>query len=703
VVPGARAGDDAPTPRDTWQRADASHDLSAWALITTPVHPSLRDAHPGLAVWGELRVDPGLAGLDTGRARPLRVEIGCRDHEGLWRVPVEAISPSALAWHPRLPLVAGLAVRGRHAHPWIADYRARTVTVHDRTRAATSLTGLGGSGQPPLAWCGTELVVLTPATPPEARDEPSPAAVICEATGPGWLAFPQGVPELSDMAAVQVAALHSDDGTLRPLTGPLLVRGLEPAPGGGHLLVTHLDEETSHSQRLRWATAVTDASGRDPHARPVPPGTRWATGAPDVLAWPDDSAGGRRVLMGSAADRSAGDTVSVPAPGEWWPLWFGGAPWVLGTCDDAAPYLSSPERKVSLPAPEGLRLGSPCPAEGPAAGFLLDCRAGDGRYGIAALNPEHPGLTLTWATDSDARMVRAFSGRSGQGLAVESPTRLRRLRLSGGTLTSEHVTTWAADRPAGKPPVTDLLPGPGRPPVGLTLVDEAESSGRPLLLWLRAQEPGAGGEAARCPGAGPVAHLDLVPRWPADATAGFLHTQITGAMRDALDALARCRPGILDRGVVVGGHSFGASLALYALAHVPRLDGAIVHSGCYNRTLAPGGFQYERRPYWQAPEIYHAFSALLFAHRLDRPVLIAHGTRDANPATTPEQAVGLYRGVVAAGGRGRLVLLPGEGHNFQYAETHRTLAQEHRRWLELCARTPEPVPAHPGEEVAHVR
>ncbi|MFC9502582.1 alpha/beta hydrolase family protein [Streptomyces sp. NPDC057002] len=697
--------DDTRAPRDTWQRADTSHDLSAWALITTPVHPSLRESHPDLDLWGELRVDPGLVGLDTGRARPLRVEIGCRDHENLWRLPVEAVVPSALAWHPRLPLVAGLAVRGRHAHPWVADYRARTVTVHARVRAATSLTGLGGSGQPPLAWCGNGLVVLTPVTPEDAGAERSPSAAVCEATGPGWIAFPQAVPELSAGAAVRVAALNSDDGALRPLTGPLLVRGLEPAPGGGHLLITHLDEKASHSLRLRWAASVADASDRDTHARRVAPGSRWATGAPDVLAWPDDSEGGRRILMCGAADRSAGDPVSVPAPDEWWPLWHGGAPWVLGTGGDTGAYLASPEREVPLPAPDGLRLGRPCPARDPSAGFLLDCRSGDGGYGIATLDPEHPGrgLTLTWASDQDARTVRAFSGPSGQGLTVESPTRLRRLLLADGTLTSEHVTTWATGRPAGKPLVTLLLPGRERPPVGLTLVDCAENPGRPLLLWLRAQEPGAGGEPARCPGAGPVAHLDLVPLWPADATAGFLHTQITGAVRDALDALARHRPGILDRGVVVGGHSFGASLALYALAHVRRLDGAIVHSGCYNRTLTPGGFQYERRSYWQAPEIYHAFSALLFAHRLEGPVLIAHGTRDANPATAPEQAVGLYRGVVAAGGQARLVLLPGEGHNFQYAETHRTLATEHGRWLDLCARTPEPVVTHPGEEVAHVR
>ncbi|MEG8275808.1 S9 family peptidase [Streptomyces sp. AHA2] len=579
----AHPGSTSPARMDSWQRIDSAPGLAVRALITTPAYPSLRDVHPELAVWGELRVDPGLAGLDTGRARPLRVEIGPADGgEDPWRVPVEGIAPGALAWHPRLPLVAGLALRGRYAHPWVADHRARTVVVHDGIRAATSLTGLGGTGQPPLAWCGSGLVLLSPAPATTTKadtvaSEPGLAPVACEAHGPGWLAFPQGVPELAALAAVQVVLLPDPEGgggPLRPLTGPLLVRGLDPDPDDGeHLLVTHLDEETSHSERLNWATTPADLSGRG--AERVPPGSRRPLGAPGTPPGPDDRA------------------LGAPA-----------------SPDDRAP---------DAPAPAGNRTpDAPAPPDG-----------------STAPRPSH------------------------------SPSRI------------------TAPRPVTAPP----------PPPGLALTDDEDTPG-PLLLWLRAQEPGLGGAAAPCPGAGPVAHLSLVPRWPADATVDTLHPQITGAVRDALDALARRRPGILDRGVVVGGHSFGASLALYALASEPRLDGAVVHSGCYNRTLTPGGFQYERRPYWQAPEIYHAFSALLFAHRLDRPVLIAHGTRDPNPATPPEQAVGLYRGIVAAGGHARLVLLPGEGHTFQYAETHRTLAREHRRWLDLCARKPAGVAAH---------
>jgi dipeptidyl aminopeptidase/acylaminoacyl peptidase len=120
---------------------------------------------------------------------------------------------------------------------------------------------------------------------------------------------------------------------------------------------------------------------------------------------------------------------------------------------------------------------------------------------------------------------------------------------------------------------------------------------------------------------------------------------------------------------------------LYALANVPGLTGAIAHSGCYNRTHTPFGFQYERRHYWAAPRMYHAFSAMSFADRLRAPVLLVHGLQDVNPATPADQAVQLYRAVVGTGGRARLVLLPHEEHNFRYRETHARVAEIHRDWL----------------------
>jgi dienelactone hydrolase len=178
----------------------------------------------------------------------------------------------------------------------------------------------------------------------------------------------------------------------------------------------------------------------------------------------------------------------------------------------------------------------------------------------------------------------------------------------------------------------------------------------------------------------PTAVLDLPLHWPKNATVGLLHDQIAGAVRAAADVLG-------DERIVVGGHSFGATLALRALAHVPGLAGAIVHSGCYNRTHTPFGFHYEWRLYWDVPEIYAAFSALTFADRLRAPVLIVHGLEDANSATHPDQAADLYRSIVATAGTAQLVLLPGEEHNFRYRETHERLTRIHRDWLERAAAT----------------
>ncbi|TDD73503.1 hypothetical protein E1298_33920 [Actinomadura rubrisoli] len=211
----------------------------------------------------------------------------------------------------------------------------------------------------------------------------------------------------------------------------------------------------------------------------------------------------------------------------------------------------------------------------------------------------------------------------------------------------------------------------------MSVVPSAAVGGGPLLLWIRAFAPG---QPVPCPAptdleeAGhPVATLDLPLRWGDDATPGGLHGQIVDAVEDVRKRW--------DGPVVVGGHSFAATLALYALAHIPGLASAIACSGCYNRSLTPTGFHYEKRTYWDAPDIYDAFSALRFADRIDRPVLLVHGAEDRNPATPPEQTIGLYRAVVAAGGRARLVLLPHEGHEFRYRETHEALAREHRDWL----------------------
>jgi dienelactone hydrolase len=279
-----------------------------------------------------------------------------------------------------------------------------------------------------------------------------------------------------------------------------------------------------------------------------------------------------------------------------------------------------------------------------------------------------------------------------------------RAPVRAGTDAGPRLSSWTLMLPAGRAehiPRLAVFPAP------------ATDRRAATLLWIRAcRGPLDAGRPAAAPlpdSGAPTAILDLPLHWPPDATLGLLHDQIVAAVQAAADALGPEQVrGERGRPIVAGGHSFGATLALYALAHVRGLAGAIAHSGCYNRTHTPFGFQYERRRYWDVPDIYTAFSALSFADRIREPVLIVHGLEDANPATHPDQAADLYRAIVATSGTARLVLLPREEHNFRYRETHARLARIQQEWLERVATATADVNAGIGgndapQAAAHLR
>lgn len=309
--------------------------------------------------------------------------------------------------------------------------------------------------------------------------------------------------------------------------------------------------------------------------------------------------------------------------------------------------------------------------------------------GLRPLGGRRPGVLVCHATG-----LRDARGRDG---LVWSDARLD-LSTPAATLEPVAGDVAAPPAPAHRPPrvqareaaprlstSTRALAVPGMEHAArLAVFAPPPETERPAanLLWIRASRGPLACSTpvpAPLPGAAtPAATLDLPLHWPADATLAALHDQIAGAAHAAAAAIG-------DAPIVVGGHSFGATLALFALAHVPGLAGAIAHSGCYNRTHTPFGFHYERRRYWDVPDIYDAFSALRFADRIRRPVLIVHGLEDANPATHPDHAAQLYRAIVATGGTARLVLLPREEHSFRYRETHERLTRIHRDWLERAA------------------
>ncbi|MER8072343.1 prolyl oligopeptidase family serine peptidase [Streptomyces sp. NPDC094034] len=516
-----------------------------WADVIAPTHPSLAEHNPATVQWRDRTIDPDLVGLTPGRARPTRIDIA---HGGsrAWTLPIQEVLATPLAWHPNRPLVAGLLVRGRRAHPWVADYRSRTLTVLDRVRASTAFTAQGGT---PLAWCADgRLALLVPgpeSSPGPEVEMPLARPVTFEAKGPKHVTFFPGTGELKALAAGRVAVLDLGGGEPVPLTGPLLVRGLRPAPSGESLQVEYAEDEGV-------AVGLGEHDGVA-GVREAPAGLRWRTTLVETGAQGSTRPAERDPLTAcSVSDALADGPQDIPEP------------------RDPA---SEPD-SYSVPIP------------------------GDAR------------LTL----------------------------------FPGDTITPHAAVLWIRARePEGA--------GVAVPPVTVT--------------------------AAGCA----VAILDLPVHWPSDATLETLHTTITGTVRAGLDVLTGLFAEHHNGKLIVGGHSFGATLALYALAHVPGFTAAIAHSGCYNRSLTPTGFPHEKRWYWEVPDIYQAFSAVHFADRLAGPVLIIHGTDDINPATPPDQAVGLYRAIVAAGGHARLVLLPHEGHNFHHCESQQSLVAEHRAWL----------------------
>ena len=118
------------------------------------------------------------------------------------------------------------------------------------------------------------------------------------------------------------------------------------------------------------------------------------------------------------------------------------------------------------------------------------------------------------------------------------------------------------------------------------------------------------------------------------------------------------------------------------LAHSTLFRAGVATSGSYNKTLTPFGFQSERRSVWEAQPVYLKASPFFFADKIKLPILIMHGEDDANPGTTPLQAVKLYEGIRGNGGTARLVMLPHEPHWYSAMESNDQQVAEMIRWFD---------------------
>ncbi|MEU1853392.1 prolyl oligopeptidase family serine peptidase [Streptomyces sp. NPDC019990] len=697
-------------------------DLSVWAVLNAAEPPSVADHSPQTVYWRDLPVDPALTGAAPTRARHAGVVLGGAPLSHPWRLPLRTVLSAGITWHPELPLVAGLVQLDDRLHPWTADYTARHLTVHQRVRAALSLA-CRRPGRPALSWCQDgRLTLLTRPAPVASGPEPETEGnrdevwrpAVFEATGPGHVAFVPGLAELLRLAGASVSVLDPATGALRALTPPLLVGGLRPAPGKRAVLVEHataaddgsMERSPQSGEGLDWSRAVlrTDSG----LWAPVPATTRWVTGGGGTTASSRTVEGGTAIELRTPHDARKQHQATGPSithedddPPLWWHCLTVGTETAVVSRHRTSLRLRTggDELRVALPGALG-RLGTPTTAHD-AAGVVVTCvqrgRAGFLRLthgepeAVVTLEPAPEGddgpLESSWTTIEDG-VPHLLTRRAGRFDRYE--LRGEHLRPVNGTVLPRLRPPPLRTRARTVSPTLLLSPPPGGRGARLTRVDDPvrEAGTAARLLWIQVRrstvdpagaDPPADTSALRTSGW----LLDLPLAWPSDARPTDVRRQIVHAVDQSMTTIREQTSR--EEPVVVGGHSFAATVALHALAHCPRLAGAIAHSGCYNRTLTPEGFQYERRSYWQVPELYRAFSALDFADRLKRPVLLVHGLDDTNVATPPDQAVALYRAIVANGGRARLCLLPHEGHSFRHRESLETVTREHEAWLAACA------------------
>ena len=157
--------------------------------------------------------------------------------------------------------------------------------------------------------------------------------------------------------------------------------------------------------------------------------------------------------------------------------------------------------------------------------------------------------------------------------------------------------------------------------------------------------------------------------------------QIVDAAQAAIDKAVDM--GVADRNrVAVGGHSYGAFMTANLLAHCDLFKAGVARSGAYNRTLTPFGFQSERRPYWQAKNVYHSISPFMHADKINEPILLIHGENDNNSGTFPIQSKRMYQAIKGNGGTVRLCMLPFESHGYRARQSVLHTQAEMIEWLD---------------------
>ncbi len=236
-----------------------------------------------------------------------------------------------------------------------------------------------------------------------------------------------------------------------------------------------------------------------------------------------------------------------------------------------------------------------------------------------------------------------------------------------------------------------------------------EGTRLPLLVWaypLEFNDASTAGQVSASPSeftriAG-LSHLTLLTQGYAimdDATMPVIGDpetmndtfieQIVGAAKAAIDKAVDM--GVADGSRVgVGGHSYGAFMTANLLAHSNLFRAGIARSGAYNRTLTPFGFQSERRPLWNAKDVYANVSPFMHADKIKTPILFVHGENDNNPGTFPIQSQRMFQAVKGNGGTTRLVMLPHESHGYRARQSVLHTQYEMLAWMNTFVRDAKP-------------
>jgi len=165
--------------------------------------------------------------------------------------------------------------------------------------------------------------------------------------------------------------------------------------------------------------------------------------------------------------------------------------------------------------------------------------------------------------------------------------------------------------------------------------------------------------------------------------------QLVSSAEAAIDKVVDMGVGDRDR-IGVGGHSYGAFMTANLLAHSRLFRAGFAESGAYNRTLTPFGFQSERRPFWEVPDLYAKMSPFWYADKVKDPILLMHGEADDNSGTFPIQSERFYMALKGYGATVRYVTLPNEAHGYAARETLLHVLAERINWFDKYVKNAPP-------------